>query len=231
MDDRIPSSGAVDDVGCLSPRAESRAGHIRREYHSGPLQLNFVDRRGLSGLLSDTIMIAAEIDTSRPLPRRRESVHALLPVFFLLAISPCAAFQHNGMPRPQRHENHHEIFQLEEEWRVAMLKADIPTLDAMMADDYIAITPNGTLQSKEQSLANLRSGATRFTAITIYDRKARFYGSTALVTSRADVSGMGAGSDYTGSYRYTRVYVRNAQGLWKIVSFEASRIRFPGAHE
>jgi ketosteroid isomerase-like protein len=42
---------------------------------------------------------------------------------------------------------------------------------------------------------------------------------------------LGAGSDYTGSYRYTRVYVRNAQGLWKIVSFEASRIRFPGAHE
>jgi ketosteroid isomerase-like protein len=31
-----------------------------------------------------------------------------------------------------------------------------------------------------------------------------------------------------GDYRYTRVYVRNAQGVWKIVSFEASRVREPG---
>ncbi len=35
----------------------------------------------------------------------------------------------------------------------------------------------------------------------------------------------------TGNYRYTRVYVRNAQGDWKIVSFEASRVREPGPHK
>jgi hypothetical protein len=32
----------------------------------------------------------------------------------------------------------------------------------------------------------------------------------------------------TGSYRYIRVYVRDARGVWKIVSFEASRIRETG---
>ena len=101
-------------------------------------------------------------------------------------------------------------------------------MDALLADDYMAITANGTLQSKEQTLANLRAAQRILRSIEISDRKVRFYGTTALVTSRAEVSGTNAGGDISGSYRYTRVYVRDAQGKWKIVSFEASRIREPG---
>jgi ketosteroid isomerase-like protein len=51
------------------------------------------------------------------------------------------------------------------------------------------------------------------------------------VTSLAEVQGTTAEGDISGSYRYTRVYVRDAQGEWKIVSFEASRIRDPGEHK
>jgi hypothetical protein len=36
--------------------------------------------------------------------------------------------------------------------------------------------------------------------------------------------------DISGNYRYTRVYVRDATGTWKIVSFEASKIRDQGDH-
>jgi ketosteroid isomerase-like protein len=100
-------------------------------------------------------------------------------------------------------------------------------MEGLLSDDYTAITPNGTLQSKQQTLANLRSGAMHFTAIDVSERKVRFYGATALVTSRVEVSGTAADGDISGSYRYTRVYVRGAQGGWKIVSFEANRIRDP----
>jgi len=48
------------------------------------------------------------------------------------------------------------------------------------------------------------------------------------VTSQAEVSGKNVMGDFSGTFRYTRVYVRNAQGKWKVVSFEASRIREPG---
>jgi ketosteroid isomerase-like protein len=51
------------------------------------------------------------------------------------------------------------------------------------------------------------------------------------VTSLAEVKGTAGDGDISGSYRYTRVYVRDAQGAWKIVSFEASRIREPGEHK
>jgi ketosteroid isomerase-like protein len=146
----------------------------------------------------------------------------------VLILVLCAPVLFAGMPRSQKHENRHEIDQLEDAWRAAVLKGDIVAMDALLADDYMAITPTGTLQSKEQTLAILRSGAARFESLDFSDRKVRFYGTTAVVTSRAEVSGSTAEADFSGSYRYTRVYVRNERGAWKIVSFEASRIRESG---
>ena len=101
-------------------------------------------------------------------------------------------------------------------------------MENLLADDYIAITSSGTLQTKDQTLDNLRAGRVHFTTLDITDRKVRFYGATALVTSVADVQGTTADGEVSGSYRYTRVYVRDPQGAWKVVSFEVSRIREPG---
>jgi ketosteroid isomerase-like protein len=135
------------------------------------------------------------------------------------------------MPRGERHEVRHEIDHLEDHWRDAILNRNVAAMDALLASDYMAITANGTLQSKDETLANLRSGTLHIKSIDITDRKVRFYGATALVTSRAEVSGSTAEGDLTGSYRYTRVYVRDANGVWRIVSFEASRIRESGDHK
>jgi len=134
------------------------------------------------------------------------------------------------MPRGQRHESRREIDLLEQTWRDAVLHRNAAAMDSLLADDYIAITANGTLQSKEQTLANLKSGIVRFASIDFSDRKVRFYGQTALVTSRAEVSGTTSEGDVSGSYRYTRVYVKDERGRWKIVSFEASRIRNSDEH-
>ena len=59
----------------------------------------------------------------------------------------------------------------------------------LLDNDYTAITASGTLQTKDQTLANLRSGRMHFTALDFSERKVRFYGKTALVTSQAEVKG------------------------------------------
>jgi ketosteroid isomerase-like protein len=159
----------------------------------------------------------------------RRSCSAFLLV--LLSLTAGVAQTKPGMPRAERHESKHEIDQLEQSWRDAILHHNVQAMEALLADDYIAITANGILQSKEQTLANLKNGALHLNAIEFSDRKVRFYGQTALVTSRAEVSGTNAEGEVSGSYRYTRVYVRDASGAWKIVSFEASRIREPGEHK
>ncbi|MGA3265017.1 MAG: nuclear transport factor 2 family protein [Terracidiphilus sp.] len=143
----------------------------------------------------------------------------------LLAQASFASPVQAGMPRSQKHESRHAIDLLEEAWRNAVLKSNIAAMDALLADDFMAITSSGTLQTKDQTLANLRSGRVHFTALDLSDSKVRFYGTTALVTSLAKVKGTAAEGDISGCYRYTRVYVRDARGKWKIVSFEASMIR------
>lgn len=128
------------------------------------------------------------------------------------------------MPRGQKHESRHLIDRLEELWRMALLDGNGKALDGLLADDYMAITASGTLQTKDQALTAIRSGQLHLTTLNFSDRKVRFYGSTALVTSLAEVAGSYSGHDITGNYRYTRVYARNPRGQWQIVSFEVSQV-------
>ena len=184
-----------------------------------------IDRRTCPGLLSVTLM--QEYMTNSSMPRNWRTLLVLL-LAQVLAVAAFAGPQRPGMPRAQKHEVRHEIDQKEDAWRDAILKQNIAALDALLADDYMAISSYGILQNKEQALANVRSGQLHFTALEFSDRKVHFYGTTALVTSRAEVTATVGGNDISGSYRYIRVYVRDARGVWKVVSFEASRIREPG---
>jgi ketosteroid isomerase-like protein len=131
----------------------------------------------------------------------------------------------------QKHESRHEIDQLEDEWRDAVLSSNTKVIDSLLAPDYMGITPSGTLQSRDETLQSLSSGKLHFTLLDISDQKVRFYGATAVVTSLANIQATTTEGKVIGSYRYTHVYVRDAQGDWKIVSFEASRVREPGPHK
>ena len=73
-------------------------------------------------------------------------------------------------------------------------------------------------KAKRTLWARLRSGRRHIASIELSDSKVRFYGTTALVTSFAHVTGTNAEGEALGDYRYTHVYARNAQGKWKMVS-------------
>lgn len=195
----------------------------QRHYLSG------IDRQTVSGLLSDTLMSGAitklSVRVPGSMPRRLAIVRIVAAV---LLIALCGNLIYAGQAKPKKHDNRHEIDQLEEAWRNAALKSDTNAMSALLAEDYLAITASGTLQTKDEALANIRAGKMHFTTLDVSDRKVRFYGKTALVICLASVQGTNGEGDFSGNYRYTRVYVRDAQGKWKIVSFEASRIRQPG---
>jgi ketosteroid isomerase-like protein len=135
------------------------------------------------------------------------------------------------MPRGQKHEIRHEIDHLEDAWRDAVLKQDATAMEGLLSEDYMGITARGTLLTKDETVANIHSGRVHFKTLDISDRKVRFYGKTALVTCLVALEGTNAEGDVSGSYRYTHVYVRDVRGEWKIVSFEASKIRDPLEHK
>ncbi len=54
------------------------------------------------------------------------------------------------------------------------------------------------LQSREETLENLRSGRVHVTSLDITDRKVRFYGTTAVVTSLANIEATNPEGPVTG---------------------------------
>jgi ketosteroid isomerase-like protein len=140
----------------------------------------------------------------------------------------CAEAQRGKPAHAERRNARHEIEQMEERWRLAILDHDGKALEGLLSDDFSGISVDGALQTREELVARISSGTLNISSLMLSERKVRIYGGTAVVTSVAEVTGNRGEDEVTGRYRYTRVYVRNAQGQWKIVNFEASRIREPG---
>jgi ketosteroid isomerase-like protein len=148
---------------------------------------------------------------------------ARVQVLFVVAVCLVMAHPAFALPHRDNHAIHKEIEALEQQWREAVVSNNVTQMDSLLADDYIGISANGTVETKAQALALRKAGTVRITTLDLNDLKVRVYGDTAVVTSRADLEGTNGQSDISGNYRYTRVYNRR-YGQWKIVSFEASRI-------
>jgi ketosteroid isomerase-like protein len=153
--------------------------------------------------------------------------HMLKAVHFqvLLVAAVCLVMAHPawGLPHRDSHAIHKEIEALEQRWREAIISNNVAEMDHLLADDYIGISANGTVETKAQALAARKAGTVKITQLDLNDLKVRVYGDTAVVTSKADLAGTNGQSDISGNYRYTRVYNKRF-GQWKIVSFEASRM-------
>ena len=108
------------------------------------------------------------------------------------------------------------ILQLEEERRQALLQRDIPTLDRLVADDYMETSPNGTIRNKSQNINDLKAGNAKLDYLNFSNLKVRVNGNTAVVTGVVTRKGSVQGKEFSGQARYTRVYVKR-DGRWQAV--------------
>jgi ketosteroid isomerase-like protein len=99
------------------------------------------------------------------------------------------------------------------------IRRDADFSQTTLAEDYVAITPLGQVATKQDTLTARKSGQLRYDTINVSDMVVRVYGDTAVVTARADVKGRQLGEDFSGPYRYTRVWVRRT-GRWQAVSYQ-----------
>ena len=147
-------------------------------------------------------------------------------VLTLLAALPAFSAQHvAGHPRPSIDSGDQstirEIVDMERQAREASIRRDPDFSQRTLAEDYVAITPLGQVTTKQDTVSARKSGQLRYDAINVSDMVVRVYGDTAVVTARADVKGHQLGEDFSGPYRYTRVWVRRT-GHWQAVSYQAT---------
>jgi ketosteroid isomerase-like protein len=145
----------------------------------------------------------------------------------ILATVPAFSEQHvavhprNSIGAGADDETIREIVDMERQAKEASLRRDAEFPQRTLAEDYVAISPLGQITTKKDALSARRSGQLRYDTIDVSDMVVRIYGDTAVVTARADVKGHQLGEDFSGPYRYTRVWVRRT-GHWQAVSYQAT---------
>jgi ketosteroid isomerase-like protein len=117
-----------------------------------------------------------------------------------------------------------EIKALENERNEAIVKGDAAALDRMTSEDYTFITLRGELRTKAEIVKGFQSGSFKYESRQISDLNIRVFENTAVVTGRSSQKGVENGKDYSGDYRFTRVYVKQ-NGRWITVALQATVIK------
>jgi ketosteroid isomerase-like protein len=125
---------------------------------------------------------------------------------------------------PHEEETIREIVDLERQAKEAAIHRDAAFSERTLAEDYVAITPLGQVVGKADTVSARKSAQLRYDSIDITEMVVRLYGNTAVVTARADVKGQELGEEFSGPYRFTRVWVRRS-GHWLTVSYQATVTR------
>ena len=118
-----------------------------------------------------------------------------------------------------------EIVGLEERLRSAQLSADADALDQLISDDLLFTGPDGNLATKSVDIGAHESGLVRFRKHEPEEMRIRRVGTdVAIVALRTRLEVEVSGNVVSGTYRYTRVWAREGDRLWRVVGGQVSEI-------
>lgn len=135
----------------------------------------------------------------------------------------CVAAQDTFVAKPaaQDSQEEQELLKREHEWAEAYQQRDTQTLDRLLAADFIFTDDEGKVYDKPKYLAVVLQQVV--TAYTLGDMRVRVYGDTGIVTSPSSWHYTIAGTDASGDFRSTDVFVKQ-QGRWLAVVSQDTRI-------
>lgn len=111
---------------------------------------------------------------------------------------------------------------IERAWLNAEKNHDVAAFEKIVADDWIAITPDGNNQTKAERAAEIKSS--NIVSVTMGDMKVRVFGDTAVVTGSDDEIIMKDGKKSSGHYVWTDVFVKR-NGKWLAVASQTAQIK------
>ena len=106
----------------------------------------------------------------------------------------------------------------------AMLASDVAELDVLIADELLFVGPTGELVTKAMDLELHRSGGTKFHELIPKELEIRVCSDQwAIATAKIFLKGTYLGNDFSGDFRYLRVWSQGENG-WNIVGGSVSAI-------
>jgi hypothetical protein len=96
-------------------------------------------------------------------------------------------------------------------------------LDRIWADDLTFINLRGELLTKQNRLANIKSGATAFKSIRLSDKRIRTYGEVGVATVQVTLEAQYSGQEGSGDHSVTTVWAKPT-GTWQLVAVHMTRV-------
>ena len=118
------------------------------------------------------------------------------------------------------------VMAAEEAIRSALVSGSLDDVAGWL-DDGLTLSHAGIIQTKQEWLGALRSGAMRYLSIANADQRVRLFEQTAVVTGRRAVRLSWGGSEHNPSLQYTAVY-HYGDGRWKLVAYHSDELRTGG---
>jgi uncharacterized protein (TIGR02246 family) len=118
-----------------------------------------------------------------------------------------------------------EVRKLMDTAQAALAKNDADTMATIYADNYMLVNLDGSVQTKAERLASLRSGEAKYSSFIYSEPNIRITpgGDEAVVIAKLALKGVFRGKPTDGDYRVTQVYSKTKDG-WKQISAQATAI-------
>jgi uncharacterized protein (TIGR02246 family) len=111
--------------------------------------------------------------------------------------------------------------QLVQDWINAIPKRDTGRINEVLAEDFVAILPDGRKVSKAEHIQEVTSGSYNPASFTLDQTNARIFGDTAIVTYYQMEESKLDGRDSSGMSAWTDILAKR-DGRWQVVAEHGS---------
>ena len=120
-----------------------------------------------------------------------------------------------------RDDDQKTLAKLDTDYQKAVEQNDTKTMARILADDFILISGDGTVNTKGDLLKDAESGNTKYEHQVDSNRTVRVWGDTGVVTAKLWVKGLEDGKQVDYYLWFSDTYVRKPAG-WSYVFGQAS---------
>jgi ketosteroid isomerase-like protein len=116
------------------------------------------------------------------------------------------------------------IKQLEHDWTDALKAGDVDKISQIVADDWAGIGYDGSKETKQSFLADVKSGKDKAESVEIGPMDVKVLGNVAVVQGSDTEKSMTNGKDTSGKWVWMDVFVKR-DGKWVAVRSEAAMVK------
>lgn len=118
-----------------------------------------------------------------------------------------------------------DIKKLVSDYAASTAKNDADAYDKITTDNFMFVGNDGSIQTKAERVAAMKSGQTKYDVLTYDDVSVRVNaeGNGAVVIAKATVKGKNMGTPIDSTVRVTQVWSKTKDG-WKMASLQATNI-------